>query len=219
MLRLKHLGLANERTFVHITRMKTSMTPGERQQHILSAAITCFIGKGFHATSMRDIARQAGVSLGNLYNHFSGKQQLISEVAALEQKELAPVVTALDALAAPDITALSDILSQLFALCRQPDWAILTAECLAEIARTPGLVPVFEANRLHLLNTLSSAVARGIESRHFSTSLPPSVVAQILIDGIEAEALRAALSPSYASGCPILAKETLTVLLGASTDE
>lgn len=207
----------NERSFILLT-MKTPMTLGERQQHILNAAITCFIEKGFHATSMRDIARQADVSLGNLYNHFSGKQQLISEVAALEQNELAPVTDALNALLQPDITSLRDILSHLFSMCCQPGWAILAAECLAEIARSPELVPVFEANRLHLLNSISSAIARGIDSKQFSTPLLPSVLAQIIIDSIEAEALRAALSPSCVSDCQILEKDTLSVLLGASRE-
>lgn len=204
----------NERSFI-LFAMKTSMTLSERQQHILNAAITCFIEKGFHATSMRDIARQAGVSLGNLYNHFSGKPQLISEVAALEQKELAPVIDALNALRQPDITSISDILSHLFSMCCQPGWAILAAECMAEIARSPEQVPVFEVNRLHLLNSMSSVITRGMDTKQFTPLLQPSVLAQILIDGIEAEALRAALSPSCVSDCQILANDTLRVLLGA----
>ena len=33
---------------------------------------------------MRDIAQAAGVSVGNLYNHFTGKEALIGEIALLE---------------------------------------------------------------------------------------------------------------------------------------
>lgn len=48
---------------------------------IVEAALHSFTHKGFHQTSMRDIALAAGVSVGNLYNHFAGKEALIDEIA------------------------------------------------------------------------------------------------------------------------------------------
>ena len=42
----------------------------KRKELIESAARELFIKQGFHATSMRDIAKDAGVSLGNLYNYY-----------------------------------------------------------------------------------------------------------------------------------------------------
>ena len=44
---------------------------------ILSAAVQVMATRGYHGTSVRDIAVAAGVSPGSLYNHFSSKQDLL----------------------------------------------------------------------------------------------------------------------------------------------
>lgn len=49
----------------------------QRRQQILDAAIACFVQKGFHRTTMTDIAAQAGVSDTLAYRYFSGKEELI----------------------------------------------------------------------------------------------------------------------------------------------
>jgi AcrR family transcriptional regulator len=51
-----------------------------RMQIIEDAARELFIRQGFHATSMRDIARGAGVSLGNLYNYFETKDAIFESI-------------------------------------------------------------------------------------------------------------------------------------------
>lgn len=54
---------------------------GERtRQAILEAAYRLFIEQGYHATSMRQIARGAGVALGGIYNHFASKEQIFVQV-------------------------------------------------------------------------------------------------------------------------------------------
>lgn len=67
---------------------------GNREK-IVDAALHSFTHKGFHQTSMRDIAQAAGVSVGNLYNHFSGKEALIGEIALLENGVFAEFAAAL----------------------------------------------------------------------------------------------------------------------------
>lgn len=61
----------------------TEETPrGERTRtEILQAASTLFIKHGFHGTSMRQIAEQAGIALGGIYNHFSSKEDIFIAVA------------------------------------------------------------------------------------------------------------------------------------------
>ena len=54
---------------------------GERtRQVILDAAYCLFIEQGYHATSMRQIAEQAGLALGGIYNHFESKEQIFDQV-------------------------------------------------------------------------------------------------------------------------------------------
>jgi len=59
----------------------TIMTPKRRISDILDAAETLFQSKGFAQTTMEAVAREAGVSVGTLYNTFQGKEDLYAQVA------------------------------------------------------------------------------------------------------------------------------------------
>jgi AcrR family transcriptional regulator len=48
----------------------------ERRKQILDAALTVFLGKGFHATNVSDVAAEAGVSQGTIYWYFESKDEL-----------------------------------------------------------------------------------------------------------------------------------------------
>ncbi len=52
----------------------------EKKEIIETAARELFIGQGFHATSMRDISKQAAVSLGNLYNYYPTKEAIFESI-------------------------------------------------------------------------------------------------------------------------------------------
>lgn len=53
-----------------------TITRGERTRtEILQAAYNLFMLKGYHGTSMRQIAQETGIALGSIYNHFSGKDK------------------------------------------------------------------------------------------------------------------------------------------------
>jgi len=47
---------------------------------IEDAAISLFLEQGYHATSMRQIADQAGLALGGIYNHFSSKDEIFQGI-------------------------------------------------------------------------------------------------------------------------------------------
>ncbi len=48
-----------------------------RKNQILDAATIVFAQKGFHATTIRDIATQAGIADGTIYNYFENKSMLL----------------------------------------------------------------------------------------------------------------------------------------------
>ncbi|MCH8035658.1 MAG: TetR/AcrR family transcriptional regulator [Proteobacteria bacterium] len=54
--------------------------PANRRQDLLDAAARLFARQGFHAASMRDIARAAGMLPGSLYYHFASKDALLLAV-------------------------------------------------------------------------------------------------------------------------------------------
>jgi AcrR family transcriptional regulator len=49
----------------------------QRRQEILAAAARVFAGKGYANTTTREIADQADVAEGTLYNYFSGKREIV----------------------------------------------------------------------------------------------------------------------------------------------
>jgi len=58
---------------------------------IHAAAVELFTKQGFHGTGMRQIAKQAGVSLGNLYNHHKSKEELLASLLEeFEERYTAP---------------------------------------------------------------------------------------------------------------------------------
>lgn len=58
----------------------------EKKGRIEDAAKQLFIKQGFHATSMRDIAGRAGTSLGNLYNYYRTKEEILESIIGRYQK-------------------------------------------------------------------------------------------------------------------------------------
>ena len=52
----------------------------KRKEGIEDSARELFITQGFHATSMRDIAKGAQVSLGNVYNYYATKDAIFESI-------------------------------------------------------------------------------------------------------------------------------------------
>ena len=48
----------------------------QRREQILQAAMACFARQGYHATSMDDVVRESGLSVGAIYSYFSSKEEL-----------------------------------------------------------------------------------------------------------------------------------------------
>ncbi|MDD4505116.1 MAG: TetR/AcrR family transcriptional regulator [Sulfurospirillaceae bacterium] len=52
----------------------------KKSEKILDAALLLFSKNGFYATTIPDIARAMGMSVGNIYNYFSSKEKLAKEI-------------------------------------------------------------------------------------------------------------------------------------------
>jgi AcrR family transcriptional regulator len=52
-----------------------------RREQILLAARACFLRNGLHATSMQDLIREAGLSVGAVYRYFTSKNEIINAIA------------------------------------------------------------------------------------------------------------------------------------------
>src|SRR5437879_11030242 len=52
----------------------------ERSEEVYSAALRLFTEKGYHATSMQDIAAAVGLYKGSLYHYIGSKEDLLVQV-------------------------------------------------------------------------------------------------------------------------------------------
>ncbi|BBZ14005.1 TetR/AcrR family transcriptional regulator [Mycobacterium branderi] len=70
-----------------------------RRDEIMAAAKKVFARKGFHATTIADIAKEAGLAYGSVYWYFDSKDELFHALMAVEEQALRACV--LGAVSAP----------------------------------------------------------------------------------------------------------------------
>ena len=58
------------------------------RKSIITSSKKLFIEKGFNETSISDIAKNAGISTGNIYRYFLTKQKILDEILSEIEKEL-----------------------------------------------------------------------------------------------------------------------------------
>ncbi len=59
----------------------------KRREQILDAAMICFARQGYRATSMEDIVRESGLSVGEIYTYFASKEELFLALADQRKEE------------------------------------------------------------------------------------------------------------------------------------
>lgn len=66
----------------------------QRREEIMAAAKAVFARNGFHATTIADIAKQAGLAYGSIYWYFDSKDELFHALMAVEEEALRNHVSA-----------------------------------------------------------------------------------------------------------------------------
>jgi len=68
---------------------------------IIDAALKLFANKGYHGTSIAEIAKEAGISKGLAYNYFNSKQDLVEAVIELLENFVAGLFSEAEKLSDP----------------------------------------------------------------------------------------------------------------------
>ena len=66
----------------------------ERREHLVRLAAELFAKKGFQATTVREIADEAGILSGSLYHHFDSKESIVDELLSAFFTEIMAAYTA-----------------------------------------------------------------------------------------------------------------------------
>jgi AcrR family transcriptional regulator len=56
--------------------MAAAPATADTREAILTAALACFTERGFSATTVEQIRERSGASIGSIYHHFGGKEQI-----------------------------------------------------------------------------------------------------------------------------------------------
>jgi len=185
---------------------KRDKAKSDRRRLIVEAAIDCFIAKGIHQTGIRDIATRANVSLGNLYNHFTGKDALIAEIAALEGRDVLRFVEAIRKPENP-LEGIVHFARVYLDHASQPAVAALAIEMLSVALRNPGVAEAFDANRARLIDALCAAMRDGVAAGSIRSDIDQTATANLILDSIEGLGLRMAMigkKPDGAVRTPLL---------------
>ncbi len=163
-----------------------------RRLKIIDAAMSCFIEHGFHQTGMREIAKQAGVSLGNLYNHFKGKDEILVAITAIEAEELTEFTEILARLVAPR-RAFKKFVTAYLAYALKPENALISLEILTVAMRNPAVSEGFSENRAALIAALRDVLAKIDGAKLDDLTSTSLEAAKLVLDLIEGFAMRCVL--------------------------
>lgn len=156
-----------------------------RRDHILEAAEKCFARAGFHRTTMQDISRETGVSLGALYVYFKSKEDLIAGIAERDRARIGEDLARVAA--APDLMAALKALGERLAIEEPRHKRIMCVEVGVESTRNPEVCrhvrSVDKFVRESFVRLLDAAKAEG----RIAPALPTDMLAEaiaVIGDGI-----------------------------------
>jgi AcrR family transcriptional regulator len=151
--------------------MRRATTVSQRRQQLLDLSARLFAERGYGATTVRDIADEAGILSGSLYHHFHSKEAMVDEILSSFLDEL---FASYRAIVAQDLGA------------RQKLEAVVV-ESFAGIDRHHDAVAIFQNEAKHLAQSarFSYLNDRGREFR--------ALWQQILEEGVRTGAFREGL--------------------------
>lgn len=154
----------------------------ERESLILRATSELFAERGYHATSLEDIAARVGIAKGTIYLHFASKDDL---VIALMMRGFNLYVKAFEEAlesAATPREKLSAVISQFTSVAAQQGYVSFTG-----LMQNPAIISRMHEMReqMHQLwerprKLLAAAIDEGKAAGDFDPELPTALVASLL---------------------------------------
>lgn len=181
-------------------------------ERILSAALIEFRAEGFRGAGIAAICKRAGISPGNLYHYFSGKEAIVEAIVERDRSRIHAEIEHLLAADAP-LQALVCAITSDLAFDDFGMHGALSLEIYAEAARNPAIAQILQgferALRAETVDMLMALQARGEIAA--GIDLPATASLMIaLVDGMMVR--RAVLDP--AGDLAILAQPLDRMLAG-----
>ncbi|MFT4852240.1 MAG: TetR/AcrR family transcriptional repressor of uid operon, partial [Bacteroidia bacterium] len=165
-----------------------------QQNRILGAAKLCFQKRGLAHTTMRDIATEADMSLGNIYRYFKNKKALIQAFTAVDAQEIAAALALLDS--TTDFKgSLRAIAKEIIKALSGKAGLLIYIDMLSEALRDDELLALLNINGDE--ETLARSLEKAEKEHRIRLTLPPSVVALGVIAFIENVSLKCIVNSTF----------------------
>jgi len=151
-----------------------------RREEILEAAKACFAREGFHATSMRDIYRECGVSAGAVYNHFASKEEIVRALSEARLREAQARREALELIEDPIEAMRLLAAGTREELVREQD-LLMDLQLAGEALRDESIAEVSRHTFDATLQTVVGLLGRAQRTGHLDASLDADALARLLI--------------------------------------
>jgi TetR/AcrR family transcriptional regulator, transcriptional repressor of aconitase len=168
-----------------------------RREQILEAAIECFAHNGFHRTTMQDIMREAGLSVGAPYRYFKSKEQMIEAIAAERHARDREII--LEAGAKEDIPKVLRTLIARFEQAlldpRDRKGRRMAMQLWTEALRNPRILKTVRKGVDEPRRMLAAIVTRARDNDEMPKDIDPDAMARVLIALFQGFALQLAWDP------------------------
>src|SRR5271168_2705641 len=191
------------RLSMSLARISSSSDPsgkptpdGERRMHIVRAAERAFVRFGFHATTMQNVAEEAGMSAGNLYRYFPSKEAIVEGLCIADQVQRTEVFSEL--IGRLDLReALATTLRE-HLLSRPTEKARMIVEIWAEAGRNPRVAAITAAVDADVLAGLTKVLhAVGASGAAAGATFNPTFAAKVIFTLVSGLFKRLALEPDF----------------------
>lgn len=156
----------------------------QRKAQIRAAATRCFVRRGFGATRLLDIAREAGLSKGGVYFHYRAKEQLFHDILENHLERMANRWSFAPVADQPaDVTLGQIIMTQLRTMEDEPDetrlFNLLVTMAVQEPAFRQKLEDVTEVMRDLYSGVIERGMGEGVFSQGDARSMAVNLVSMV----------------------------------------
>jgi AcrR family transcriptional regulator len=156
----------HHRTGANVPRISAAHEQ-EVRDRIVSAAVRVFSEKGYHSSTIADVVRESGLSVGAIYTYFPGKEALFRQscdlIAARGLDELAERLVPATTTAERLTIAISFYVETIDQFAGAPG-QISLVQAWAEADREPGVREMLSARRERLVGAGHYLISQGVAS-------------------------------------------------------
>jgi len=154
----------------------------QRRKHIIECSVRLFVKKGFHQTTMRELAKECGMSQGLIYHYVASKQDILymsmTHMASMRNElheKLSEVISTFN-----PTDALREAIKMYFQWSdRHQDWLIFVNREILHLSKTDRqMLLEGEADSVRFFETL---LIKGRETGEFKIEDPASLAHTIIM--------------------------------------